>query len=406
MTSSSSFPKGKNGLPEHDPYEVLGISDDLVSAAQQPVSDDVITKAYRKKALKLHPDKNKNKGNNPKEMARLAEEFHKVKEARAFLLDPEHRTARQRYDAQRASQRQRQKADAARNSAMSDRRKRLRDELQRNEEHAKKTNKSSKSSSSSNKSKSKKSVQDDNELMENLKRESSNMRQKYAQKSAEQAANNQHHHEAKEKAKQQQEQRLLQDRQVRLKWSRKKMNTSPDEHTLATLLSEFGTVETVEMIGNKGNAAVLTFADPSSCRPCVEAYRTNDQMRAHFVGPRKEIEEANMAAAAAAALDADELPETTTTPTTTKSHQGTVRHNETLEQRQQRQAVERERLARQIMDQEDTVSAAASRCVKNIQLPVSDDGLTPIQRLQKAEIDILESLLSTEVFAKLKALHS
>ena len=41
------------------------------------------------------------------------------------------------------------------------------------------------------------------------------------------------------------------------------------------------------MLGSKGNAALVTFTDGSSCGPCVDAYRSSEDMRATFVGRRK-----------------------------------------------------------------------------------------------------------------------
>ena len=52
----------------------------------------------------------------------------------------------------------------------------------------------------------------------------------------------------------------LERRQVRVKWSRSKVGKSHSEHSLADELSKFGVVEGVELIGSKGNAAlVVTF---------------------------------------------------------------------------------------------------------------------------------------------------
>ena len=48
-----------------------------------------------------------------------------------------------------------------------------------------------------------------------------------------------------------------------------------------------GGVESVELIGAKGNQALVTFADGSSCVKCDDAFRTSETMRATFVGRRK-----------------------------------------------------------------------------------------------------------------------
>eukprot|EP00957_Ditylum_brightwellii_P104318 7946094-Ditylum_brightwellii.AAC.1 len=49
-------------------------------------------------------------------------------------------------------------------------------------------------------------------------------------------------------------------------------------------------MEDVELLGAKGNAALVTFANASSCLPCVEEYLDSDAMRAMFVGARKKDE--------------------------------------------------------------------------------------------------------------------
>ena len=61
---------------EFDPYQVLDIPANTTDAS-------IITKAYRKKALQLHPDKT----TLPAEQA--ATLFQQVQQARAFLLDDE-----------------------------------------------------------------------------------------------------------------------------------------------------------------------------------------------------------------------------------------------------------------------------------------------------------------------------
>ncbi len=66
---------------------------------------------------------------------------------------------------------------------------------------------------------------------------------------------------------------LREDRQVRLKWSQKRvLGGSHTRLSIENIMRDFDKVEDVEMLGSKGNAALVTFADESSCRPCIAAY--------------------------------------------------------------------------------------------------------------------------------------
>jgi len=75
-------------MAKRDFYEVLGVAKDA--------SDDEIKKAYRKLAMKYHPDRNQGKGDE--KHAKAAEEkFKEVKEAYEVLTDAGKRSAYDRF---------------------------------------------------------------------------------------------------------------------------------------------------------------------------------------------------------------------------------------------------------------------------------------------------------------------
>lgn len=357
--------KLKDFVPETDPYDVLGV--DLTATEAD------ITKAYRKLALKLHPDKQ----SDPSQAEKTAIEFHKVQQARAFLLDAEYAEARTKYQSRAASMRARKQADAAREQTMSVNRKRMREELKRQEEEA-----GEKETTSRSKTKQAERVDD-------LRREGSRMRDAYAGKQAEE--------ESKRESKQlKKEKRDLEDRQVRMKWSRKKMGFSPSEHSLAKLLERFGVVEQVEMIGSKGNAALVTFQSEDSCSKCVKAYADSDEMRASFVGKRKGRDDD---ATFKAGVEAP-LPQT-----------ATARDVENVNDWKLRRAAEKEKLLRQMeAEDENTVPVSSTRrddrpdrtypppFPANAKL----NGLTPVEKLELFEERLLDGIVDSEFIRSLK----
>ena len=406
---------------EKDPYDVLGVSFEA--------SDSEITKAYRKLALKLHPDKQH--GKSEAEQDKVSKQFHDVKEARSFLLDVEHAEDRRKYDAKRQSIRLRQQAEAIREKSMSERRKRMRDELKQKEKAARTDGGKSAGDSQGKATQShKRRRQEDDKVLNELRKEGKRKREEMDAKQMEEELKKETQRAAERSMKQQQQKQQLEDRQVRLKWDRKRLlkgnkifkGRSPSEDSLAQLLSQFGTVEHVELLGKKGNQALVTFVDPGSCKPCVDAYATSKDMRAKFVGRRQETE------------DEDENDDEENENEAMK--RSSQHANETLEQRRQRQALEREELLRQMEIDEDedmgrggrghnvtgasdhTVgkhpqTTSAKRPVKNktvkslfpLPLPESDDefkDLSPMESLELFEDKVLKEILSPEDFASMK----
>jgi DnaJ homolog subfamily C member 17 len=250
--------------PAKDPYEVLGIA--------FGASDAEITKAYRNLARSLHPDKLVSQNLSKAEIAHLASRFQDVQIARSFLLDVENAEARRKYDAKQASEQMRRAVDKAREAGMTERRKRMRDDLRIHEEQAVKSKQEKSSELPSHKSKK-----------DALAKEGLKMREKYAAKAA-----------AASQFQRDQSAIAMKNRQIRLKWSRKKLKAdgfpSPSEDSIAKMLAEAcdGVVEQVQMLGEKGNAALVTFAKESTCDAAVEFYRTSETWRAVFVNKEKQ----------------------------------------------------------------------------------------------------------------------
>eukprot|EP00956_Cyclotella_meneghiniana_P017241 scaffold27883_cov65-Cyclotella_meneghiniana.AAC.2 len=298
----------KDGMPLKDPYIVLGISTNA--------TETEIKRAYRQQALKLHPDKQSDTLTESQRLA-LDKQFHEVKDARAFLLDAEHAEARRKYAANLASERMRHAEEERRERTMSSRRKRMRDELSTREKMAKMASSGSKQTTS-----------EDRFDVERLRREGERLREEYSRREAEVDAERRHKM-AVDRATQKLQK---EDRQVRLKWSRKKIvGGVHTKQSLTAIMKDFGQVEEVELLGSKGNAALITFTHESSCKPCVDAYKTSETMRATLVGRRKHHDD-NIHES-----ESDNFP-------VTSSRQDT----ETLEERKLRQAAERERLMRKM----------------------------------------------------------
>ena len=299
-----------------------------------------------------------------------------------FLLEnPE---GRRKYDAKRASEQMRRQADAARERGMSERRKRLRVDLKRKEEEALRAGKSVKETRH-------RKRMDDN--VEKLRRQGAEMREAYADREAEKAVR-------KDSERQSQQKRLLEDRQVRLKWSRKKMRgkMSPSEHSIAELMAQFGDVERVEMLGSKGNAVLVTFASHESCRPCVKFYAESDEMRASFVGRKLEKEQAGEQERAEAKVRS--------------RREG--RDREDVGDWKLRRAAERERILREMERQEDGgpedggYTPAPTKRKRTGPFPPSfpDSNeykhLSPLEKLEKAEGSILKDVLSAEALQRMR----
>ena len=105
-------------MAEDDPYVVLGLE------PRPGLTDGEIKKAYRRKALKLHPDKRA-----ASERDRAQKEFDALQKAYDVLLDPEARAALENLARARAASR-------ARDEAQDAKRRKMREDLERRERRA------------------------------------------------------------------------------------------------------------------------------------------------------------------------------------------------------------------------------------------------------------------------------
>lgn len=253
----------KTTAPVKDPYDVLDVA--FGASASE------ISKAYRQLARTLHPDKLVAQNLTDAELAKAAIRFQDIQIARSFLLDVEYAESRRVYDVKQASNRLRRAADLARDAGMTDRRKRMRDQLKVHEEQAanSKRHKAQRATAAT-------------ANKDELERQGRALREQYGATSA---------------ANELQERNVavveIQERQIRLKWSRKNLKaagqSSPSEDTIAKMLSRScGTVVGVQMIGGKGNIALATFHDESSCSKAVESYSTSSVWRATYVSKFKQ----------------------------------------------------------------------------------------------------------------------
>ena len=341
---SSSSPPKKKGMPDKDPYEALGLS--------FGASESAITKAYRNLARTLHPDKLVAQKLSEAELQEAAVRFHDLQNARAFLLDAAHAADRAAYDNWRASQRLRQETDRARERGMSERRKRLRAELQREEERVRRQQAQEQQPSGSAEKRAGRTAgaASNKKNQADLERQGRELREEYAAKAAAQA-----------RKEQQDTAAATAQRQIRLKWSRKKLKeageSSPSEDSLARQLAQqFGPVQAVQMIGSKGNLALVTFVhDDGSCDRCVEAYSDSEIWRATRVGG-----ESRQPPPPPKTKADDEAPPPQQ-PGTSLHHP--TRDRENVDDWKLRQAAERERLLRQ-MEEEEGEDAPVRQCPK------------------------------------------
>ena len=266
MASSKSASIDIKGPSCGNPYDVLGL--------KSGATNEEISKAYKRLALRYHPDKHSKPQEvgkkSKKDEERLKSKFLAITEARNFLLDEEFAERRKAYDKAIMSQQIRRREEEKREGQMSAKRQRLRNEL------LEKERKAAVSSSSSSRKATKLNPEED--TIELLRKEGRELRKEHAARTYSTATT-----KAFDAAQKSDED--LARHQVRLKWSRRSKNfLFSTEEALKTYVAErFGPVSAVELIGSKGNAALISFVNTSSVNDCINSLLHSDSMRAYHV---------------------------------------------------------------------------------------------------------------------------
>lgn len=373
-SSSSNEPKCGN------PYTVLGLSFPCTSAQ--------IKKAFRSLSLKLHPDKRASNLTDAQTQA-LDKQFIQVQEAKSFLLDVENANKRKKYDSELESLNMRKEDNERRKKEMSESRRNMMNDLERKEQELR-AEKARKQQFHQQPSYGRSNQTSKNETMENLKKRGKRMREEYNDREATMQRQQRSTLNKKRKAE-------LRHKQVRLKWSRSKLGYQSKLDIINLLSPRFGPIEDVELIGSKGNAALVTFEQFSSCQPCVDAYADSKEMRATL----EEID-TGFGGDDNAAMFVDT-------------------QRESMEERKLRQAAEREKILRQMEEDEDNTgvdpSSSSTKTAKGREkdpvrsshkvssfppkLPPCDGGtlgakVSYLERLEEMETKILKTYLSPD----------
>jgi len=349
MASSKSASIDIKGPSCGNPYDVLGL--------KSGATNEEISKAYKRLALRYHPDKHSKPQEvgkkSKKDEERLKSKFLAITEARNFLLDEEFSERRKAYDKAIMSQQIRRREEEKREGQMSAKRQRLRDEL------LEKERKAAVSSSSSSRKATKLNPEED--TIELLRKEGRELRKEHAARTYSTATTTAF--DAAQKS---------------------------DE--------DLARHSAVELIGSKGNAALISFVNTSSVNDCINSLLHSDSMRAYHV--------VRNIAAAGKALPAMHVH----------------LDYETLNDRRLRQNAERERLRRHLEEEElndlpsginksysiPPISNTRTETSKNVdliskiyppQLPIpsseAEEHMSDFERLERKEQIVLPKYVSS-----------
>ena len=345
-TSSS-----KDTEKEHDWYAILGCTVESTKSA--------IEKAARKLFLKYHPDKT----TDPK----APELFLLVQKAKEILLDDEKRKVID--DVKRAFTK-REEYENQRSKGMDVRRKRMREELEEKLGAQSKVGTTAgssgvpmgktSSSSSSSSSSSGSSVRGSAIDLERLRKEGASLREASTREAELREAQRVYDFAEKKRAIEHEQWLKSAANQVKIKWKRSRQNHSDD--SLYQLFKEFGSIETVTLVGEKGNAALITFTAYESAKQAVEAYVTSTEYRVTL--PADDAQAEKKRAAIFTHIYSEGSSSTVHKGPEIISMSNVPSNNESDLMRQMRRAVEREQLIRALGEEEKTKSTESSGTVK------------------------------------------
>ncbi|CAM9788777.1 unnamed protein product, partial [Choristocarpus tenellus] len=321
-----------------DWYGLLGL--------ETGAADGAISRAFKKLSLKYHPDKNA----GCKEAEKM---FMGVKEAKDFLLNP---TKRKNYDKKRESRLQAEALLAERNRNMGQRRRHLREELDRREKSAmgggRATGDTVSAATAARKTK-----------LDELRRQGEVLREQRARakNAAWEAARMSARKRGAESAAAADED--LEERTIRVKWSRSKNSHSDD--TLAKLFKIFGEVESVSLEEGKGNRALVTFTSSHATDAAMEAYGEGETMRTSYIGKKRQ--KRGVAARQPAPVPAHPPVGSV----------NSFRDRESLVMMQLRQEAERQALRRKMMEEEEMAGVGTETGPKEASTKTGTDTAEP-----------------------------